>query len=329
MEFLGFLITAEGLQPKADKVEAIQRWPRPTSYKSLRSMMGMFSFYRQHVPHYAERVEPLQTLPNDSQPSRTSNMTIDTPLRWEPFHDDALILLKNKLSICTMLHYLSPDGTLTLTSDASDKAICGVLHDNRTDGTNVPLAFFSRNLSVAERNYSVFDKELLAIFAATQKFRRFIEGRYGVVFTDHKPIVASFRKTTDHSPRQSRQFSFLSEFIDDIVHIAGDSYVVADCLLRPEEEESCVQQPKLVSAVTFDPFDLQAIAEAQTQEIKEEMCQVYSQGTKILTIPPDIKVLCDNILILRPIIPPELRRKLVLNFHNMSHPNWEATNKLI
>ena len=114
IEFLGFLITAEGLQPKADKVEAIQRWPRPTSYKNLRSMMGMFSFYRQHVPHYAEIVEPLQTLLNDSQPSRTSNSTIDTPLRWEPFHDDALILLKNKLSERTMLHYFPLQMVLSL-----------------------------------------------------------------------------------------------------------------------------------------------------------------------------------------------------------------------
>ena len=105
--------------------------------------------------------------------------------------------------------------------------------------------------------------------------------------------------------------------------------MVADCLSRPEEEENCVQQPKLVSAVTCDPFDLQAIAEAQTQKFKEEMCQVYSQGTKIVTIPPDIKLLCDNTPIPRPIVPPELRRKLFLNFHNMSHPNWKATNKLI
>ena len=126
---------------------------------------------------------------------------------------------------------MSPHGILTLTTDATDKAIGGVLHDNRTDGTNVPLAVFSRKLSVAERNYSAFDKKPFAIFAATQKFQRLIEGRYCVVFTDHKPIIASFRKTTNHSPRQSRQFSFLSEFIDDVVHIAGDSNVVADCLL--------------------------------------------------------------------------------------------------
>ena len=66
--------------------------------------------------------------------------------------------------------------------------------------------------------------------------------------------------------------------------------VVAHCLLRPEEEEdSCIQPLKIVSAVICDPFDLQTIAEVQSQEFKEEMCKVYSQGTEIVTIPPDIK----------------------------------------
>ena len=86
-EFLGFLITSEGLQPKADKVEMIKIWFRPTSYKSLRSMMGMFSFYRQHVPHYAKRVEPLQLLLNESQPARNSLVANDTNLQWDTLHD--------------------------------------------------------------------------------------------------------------------------------------------------------------------------------------------------------------------------------------------------
>ena len=89
----------------------------------------------------------------------------------------------------------------------------------------------------------------------------------------------------------------MSEFIDDIVHIAGDSKVVAGCLSRAEEGKSRVQQLKIVSSVTCDPFDLQAIAEAQTQEFKEEMCQMYSQDTKNVTIPPDMNLLCDNTLI--------------------------------
>ena len=97
IEFRLFLITTKSLQPKADKVEATQRWPRRASYKSLRSTMGMFSFYRQLVPYHAEIVEPLQTLLNDSQPSRTSNSTTNTPLRFEPFHGEAFTLVNHKL----------------------------------------------------------------------------------------------------------------------------------------------------------------------------------------------------------------------------------------
>ena len=63
-----------------------------------------------------------------------------------------------------MLHYLSPEGILTLTKDASDKAIGGVSHGNRTHGTNVLLALFSQKLSVAERKYSVFDKKTFSNF---------------------------------------------------------------------------------------------------------------------------------------------------------------------
>ena len=203
------------------------------------------------------------------------------------------------------------------------------MHDNRKDGTSVPLAFFSRKLSVAERNYSVFYKELMAVFGATQKFRRYIKGRHCVVFTDHKPIIASFRKTADYSPRQSRQFSFLLEFIDDIIHNFGDSNIVSDCLSRPEVEEVSTDQPKFISAVTCDNFDLQSIAKAQTSEFKKEMNNVYSHGTKSVQYPPNTTILCDNNFIPRPIVPKDMRKRLFLNFHNMSHPKWKATNKRI
>ena len=331
VELLGFLITSEGLEPNADKVETIKTWPRPPSYKSLSSMIGMFSFQRQHVPHYAEIVEPLHLLLNESQPARNSQVANYTNLQWDTIHDEALSNLKEKLAERVLLYDLSPNGTLTLTTDASDKAIGGVLHDNRKDGTSVPLAFFHVNYQFPfSRNHSVFyKKKVLAVFAAAQKFRRYIEGRHCVVFTDHKPNFASFRKTADHSPRPSRQFSFLSEFIDDIIHFSGDSNVVADCLSRPEVEEVSTDQPKFISAVTSDPFDLQSIAKAHTSEFENEMNNVYERGTKsVFQIPPNTTTLCDN-NIPRPIVPKDMRKKLFLNFHNTSHPNWKATNKLV
>ena len=149
-----------------------------------------------------------------------------------------------------------------------------------------------------------------------------------MVFTDHKPIIAFFRKTADHSPRQSRHFSFLSKFIDDIIHISGDSNVFADSLSRPEVEEVSTDQPKFISAATCDPFDLQSIAKAQTSEFKKEMNNVYGHGTKSVQNPPITTILCDNKIIPRPIVPKDMRKTLFLNFHNMSHPNWKVTNKL-
>ena len=155
----------------------------------------------------------------------------------------------------------------------------------------------------------------MAVFAATQKFRRFIDRRHCVVFTDHKPIIASFRKTADLSPRQSRQFSFLSDFIDDIFHLSGDSNVVADCFSRPEVEEVSTYQPKFISAVTCDLFDLQSIDKTQTSEFKNEMNNIYSRGTKLIEIPPNTTILCDNNIIPRSIVPKDMRKRLFLNFH--------------
>ena len=106
-------------------------------------MMGMFPFYRQDVPSYAEIVEPLQFL-HESQPARTSQVEKDTNLQRDTIHDEALPNAKEKLPERVLLYHLSPDGTLTLMTYASDEAIGGVLHDNRKDGTSVPLAFFSR-----------------------------------------------------------------------------------------------------------------------------------------------------------------------------------------
>ena len=78
------------------KVETIKTWPRPTSYKSLRDMMCMFSFYRQHVPHYAKIKKPLQLLLNESQPARISQVANDTNLQWDTIHDEALSNLKQQ-----------------------------------------------------------------------------------------------------------------------------------------------------------------------------------------------------------------------------------------
>ena len=107
-------------------------------------------------------------------------------------HRNAFSTLKTAPANATLLHHLTENSTLSLTTDASDSAMGAALHEI-TDNSSRPFAFFSRRFTAAEGNYRTFDKELLAIFAATLKFKHLIEGRHTVVFTDHKPITCSFQ----------------------------------------------------------------------------------------------------------------------------------------
>nr|VZI07566.1 unnamed protein product [Spirometra erinaceieuropaei] len=83
-----------------------------------------------------------------------------------------------------------------------------------------PPAFFSKNLSPAEARYSVFGRELLAVYLAIPHFRHFLDGREFVVLTDQKPLVGALRVSPDrYSPCEIRHLDFISQFSCDIQHI--------------------------------------------------------------------------------------------------------------
>lgn len=94
-----------------------------------------------------------------------------------------------------------------------------------------PLTFFSKKLKGAENKYSIYDRELLAIYEATKYFRHMVEGRTFTVYTDHKPIIHAFNeKNEQNTPRQFRYLDFIGQFTTDLRHISGEQNVVADTL---------------------------------------------------------------------------------------------------
>ena len=121
---------------------------------------------------------------------------------------------------------------LTLTSDASDRAVGAVLEQFK-QGQWQPLAFFSRQLRNAELKYSAFDRELLGVHLAIRHFWFMLEGRLFSVYTEHKPLVHAEAKTAElWSSRQQRHLSAISEFATDIRHVSGKNNTVTDCLSR-------------------------------------------------------------------------------------------------
>ena len=161
---------------------------------------------------------------------------------------------KSALANFTMLMYPRYDAHTSLTVDASDMAVGGVI-EQKINNKWQPLAFFSKQLRKPEQRYSAFDRELLALYLAIRHFRYLLEARTFTAFTDHKPLTFAMSKRSEPcSARQQRHLSYISEFTTDIQHIADKDNVVADTLSRPS------------SSAIHEGIDYVAMAQAQATD---------------------------------------------------------------
>ena len=109
-----------------------------------------------------------------------------------------------------------------------------VLHQ-KIDGESRPLAFFSGAFNKVQLKYSVFDKELTAMYMAVKHFKYFLEGRSFKIVTDQKNIThAILAPSTNPSPRKSRYIDLIAQYSADVIYILGSKHVVADCLSRTQ-----------------------------------------------------------------------------------------------
>ena len=216
------MVDDKGVRPLPEKVQAITAYPKPKSVKEMQTYLGMINFYHRFLPSAASVLRPLYA----SVSGKTKS------IQWTSMMEKAFVDSKVAVAQATMLTHPRQDAPTSLTVDASDVAIGGVL-SQLVDGSWQPLAFFSRQLHSAEQKYSAFDRELLALYQAVRHFRYFLEARDFIVYTDHKPLTLAFGKVSDPwSPRQQRHLAYISEFCTDVRHVSGKDNHVADALSR-------------------------------------------------------------------------------------------------
>jgi hypothetical protein len=179
VEYLGFIISADGIKMNPKKLDTITSWPIPTNVKAIQQFLGFTNFYHQFIDNYSEITLPLTALTWKDTPfdfSEAAQLVFDT--------------LKQKFLSAPILHYFDPSLPCTLSTDGSDYAIAGILQQPDENGDLHPIAFYSQKLSPAEINYKVHNKELLAIVESFRDIQAWLLGAsFPIsVITDHKNL---------------------------------------------------------------------------------------------------------------------------------------------
>jgi len=179
VDYLGFILSKEGLKMDPSKVQTIQDWPEPRKVKDIQSFLGFANFYRRFIPDYSDIVIPLTRLTRKGMP-------------WN-FSDAArksFEALKSAFTTAPILTHWIPDKPIIVETDASDYALGAILSIQTDSGEIHPVAFHSRTFTAPEPNYDTHDKELLAIFEAFRVWRHYLEdsGTPIDVIMDHKNL---------------------------------------------------------------------------------------------------------------------------------------------
>ena len=176
--YCGFQVSKEGVAAVDEKIQPILKAPIPGNATQLKSFLGMINYYHRHLPNLAHLLEPLHEL-----------LRKNHTWKWETKQDQAFRQAKSLLTSSALLVHYDPNKPLLLSCDASPYGLGAVLAHTMEDGTERPIAYISRTLSNAERNYAQIEKEGLAIVYAVKKLHQYLYGREFTIVSDHKPLL--------------------------------------------------------------------------------------------------------------------------------------------
>ena len=187
IECLGHNIQDQTLRPKDDKIQAVKDAQKPITKKQVRGFLGLAGFYWKFNPNFSEIAAPLTNLTKKDRPNRIKD--------WLSHHKKAFQTLKSRLTSSPILRLtvFNEGKPFILRSDASHIGIGAVLLEGFEGEGKFPIAYASKKLLPRERNYSVIEKECLAIIWAIEKFKKYLFGEEFILECDHKPL--SFMQT--------------------------------------------------------------------------------------------------------------------------------------
>jgi hypothetical protein len=340
VEYLGMVIEEGKISMDPGKLKGIRDWPAPTTVKQTRGFLGFGNFYRRFIWHFSNLAKPLNNL-----------LKKDQKFEWTDDCQQAFDELKKRFTEEPVL--MMPDQTkpFQIETDASKYATGAVLTQLDANGDRHPISFISKTFSPAERNYEIYDRELLAIIRALEEWRHYIQGspHTTIVLSDHKNLTY-YREAKKLNRRQARWSLYLSEFDVKLVHTPGNKMVQSDALSRrpdlcPEEDndnEDIIMLPDdmFLNLIDTDLQEKIAMTSDLDGNAAEALKLLLEKGPTTMTAGLDDwtveKSNGRNILFYKGknYIPrnTELRRELVKSFHDhetAGHPGEIGTYNAI
>lgn len=223
--YLGHVIDRFGLHKDEGKIAAIVNAPQPENTTQVKAFIGLVNYYSKFFPNMSQVMAPIYNL-------LQKNRKFD----WNKGCAKAFEHAKEIISSDQVLAHFSRKLPIKLVCDGSQYGIGAAMFHITESGEEKPVCFVSRTLTKAEQNYSVIDREALAIYYGVKKLSHYLIGRHFTLQTDHRPLVSIFGPKQGipvmAASRLQRWAVYLSSFDFEIQYIVGKTNYNADFLSR-------------------------------------------------------------------------------------------------
>ena len=237
IDFLGFHVEDHKVLPINSNIKKITAFARPKTKKQVKGFIGLCSFYRSLIPAFAQLVSPLIQL---TKPK--------VKFTWQDIHEEAFQQLQSIFFQKPMLNLPNWDKKFYINTDASKTAIAAALMQKQ-DNELLPISYFSKVLSDAEKKYPPIKLELYALYKAITSFKYYLFGRHFYVLSDAKALD-KYKRSSSPTDIITRWLMELSEFSFSFIHVPGKENVLADYLSRSAEPptEDLSSNPDIINS---------------------------------------------------------------------------------
>jgi RNase H-like domain found in reverse transcriptase/Reverse transcriptase (RNA-dependent DNA polymerase) len=246
IEYLGHLISVEGIATDPQKVAAMKEWPEPRCVRELRGFLGLTGYYRKFVQNYGSISKPLTELLKKNG------------FKWSQLASEAFHALKDAMCRAPVLAMPDFSKEFIVETDASDQGVGVVLMQGRR-----PIAYVSKALGPKNQSLSTYEKELLVLLIAVQKWRHYLQSKPFVIKTDHVSLKQLLEQRLTHTLQHKGLYKLLGlNYI--IQYKKGVDNKAADALSRRAHDQNDSQ---LVAVTEIVPTWLEDLKHSYINDV--------------------------------------------------------------